>query len=84
MTLRSGKTGFSIVVCALSLSLSNTETEAQGNGKALTDATHQELAAARRATARYHDIEQAEADGYVNIDLLRGRRRIPLVQCVAA
>ena len=36
MTLRSGKTGFSIVVCALSLSLSNTETEAQGNGKALT------------------------------------------------
>jgi hypothetical protein len=69
MTLRSGKAGFSIVVCALSLSLSNTETEAQGNGKALTAATNQELAAARSATAKYHDIAQAEADGYVNIDL---------------
>ena len=35
----------------------------------LTAATHQELAAARAATARYHDVAQAEADGYVNINL---------------
>ena len=32
-------------------------------------ATQQELASARRATAKYHDLAQAEADGYVNIDL---------------
>ncbi|HET9532250.1 MAG TPA: hypothetical protein VFQ92_17960 [Blastocatellia bacterium] len=31
--------------------------------------TQRELAQARRATARYHDIEQAEADGYVNFNL---------------
>ena len=35
----------------------------------LSTATEQELARARSATARYHDIAQAEADGYVNIDL---------------
>jgi hypothetical protein len=35
----------------------------------LTAATQRELAAARRATARYHDLAQAEADGYVNIGL---------------
>jgi hypothetical protein len=32
-------------------------------------ATQRELAAARSATARYHDIAQAEADGYVNVNL---------------
>lgn len=42
---------------------------AQGGNAGLTPATQQELAAARRATARYHDVAQAEADGYVNIDL---------------
>jgi hypothetical protein len=31
--------------------------------------TQRELAQARRATARYHDLEQAEADGYVNFNL---------------
>jgi hypothetical protein len=35
----------------------------------LTPATHQELAAARAATAKYHDLAQAEADGYANINL---------------
>jgi len=35
----------------------------------LTPATQRELAAARVATARYHDIAQAEADGYINIDV---------------
>ena len=38
----------------------------KGNHSALTQ---QELAQARRATARYHDVEQAEADGYVNFNL---------------
>ena len=31
--------------------------------------THQELAGARRATARYHNLSQALADGYVNINV---------------
>ena len=35
----------------------------------LSAATNQELAQARRGTAKYHDIEQAEADGYVNINV---------------
>ena len=35
----------------------------------LSALTEQELAQARRATARYHDIEQAEADGYVSFEL---------------
>ena len=35
----------------------------------LLPATRQELAQARAATARYHDIAQAIADGYVNIDV---------------
>jgi hypothetical protein len=35
----------------------------------LSAATQQQLAQARRATAKYHDIEQAEADGYVDFNL---------------
>lgn len=35
----------------------------------LSPATEQELAQARSATAKYHDIAQAEADGYVNFNL---------------
>jgi hypothetical protein len=37
--------------------------------KDLSAATEQELARARSATAKYHDVAQAEADGYVNFDL---------------
>jgi len=43
---------------------------AQGNNDALSPATQRELAAARRATAKYHDIAQAKADGYVDINSL--------------
>jgi hypothetical protein len=35
----------------------------------LSAATRKELAQARRATAKYHDVAQAEADGYVNFNL---------------
>ena len=35
----------------------------------LSAATNQQLALARRGTAKYHDIAQAEADGYVNINV---------------
>jgi hypothetical protein len=38
-------------------------------GPALGALAQQEIAAVRRSTARYHDIETAEADGYVNIGL---------------
>ena len=38
----------------------------------LSAATNQQLAQARRATAKYHDIAQAEADGYVNINFYEG------------
>jgi hypothetical protein len=35
----------------------------------LLPATHRELAQARRATAKYHDVANAIADGYVDIGL---------------
>ena len=42
---------------------------AQSRQAGLTAATHQEVAAARAATAKYHDIAQAEADGYIDFGL---------------
>jgi len=51
--------------------------------KGLPAATEQELAQARRATAKYHDIAQAEADGYVNFNLYVPGR-VPLHQVLAA
>jgi len=33
------------------------------------DPTQQELTAARSATAKYHSVTKAEADGYINIGL---------------
>src|SRR5437660_3818327 len=38
----------------------------------LSAITNQQLAQARRATAKYHDIAQAEADGYININIYEG------------
>jgi hypothetical protein len=35
----------------------------------LSAATNKELARARATTAKYHDVAQAEADGYVNINV---------------
>ena len=35
----------------------------------VTAETHREVAAARAGTARYHDVAQAEADGYVDFGL---------------
>ena len=42
---------------------------AQGIRQNLPPAMERELGAARSATAKYHDVAQAEADGYVSIDL---------------
>ena len=38
-----------------------------GGANDLSAETLQELARARSATAKYHDIAQAEADGYINV-----------------
>jgi hypothetical protein len=38
----------------------------------LSPATNQELARARNATAKYHDVATAEADGYVFLDCVPG------------
>ena len=45
----------------------------------LSSATNQQLAQARRGTAKYHDIEQAEADGYVNINVYESGEGLHLV-----
>ena len=47
------------------LVMAGTSALAFGNDD-LSPATKKELAAARSATAKYHDIAQAEADGYTN------------------
>lgn len=50
--------------------------QATAEGPRMSAQTKQELAQARRATARYHNIDNAMADGYVNIDFV-----IPGVGC---
>ena len=63
-----------ILVAVGSLLLRGASTGVQGapspqEQKELLPATEQQLAQARKATARYHDIEEAVADGYVDIHL---------------
>jgi hypothetical protein len=63
---------FFVAVCSLlvgSVPLSAHSRSALTVPDNLSAATNQQLAQARRATARYHDIAQAEADGYVNINI---------------
>jgi len=69
MTIQNGTTRFGIWVCVAALCASGAGTHAQSRRDGFTAATHRELAAARSATAKYHDVAQAEADGYVDIDL---------------
>jgi hypothetical protein len=62
-----------VAVCSLlidSVPFTANSGSALANGKDdLSKATEQELTRARSATARYHDLAQAEADGYVNFEL---------------
>jgi hypothetical protein len=63
-----------ILVAACSLLVGSTSMTAHTSAltigaKDLSAETLQELARARSATAKYHDIAQAEADGYVDIHL---------------
>ncbi|MEP6762571.1 MAG: hypothetical protein ABJA93_14555 [Sporichthyaceae bacterium] len=45
----------------------------------LSASTNKQLAQARRGTAKYHDIEAAEADGYVNINIYESGEGLHLV-----
>jgi hypothetical protein len=61
-----------VAVCSLLIGTAATTahtTSAFGISKDNLSAVQQELAQARRATARYHDIEQAIADGYEDFGL---------------
>ena len=58
----------SLLIGALPMSTHSASALAIGR-RDLSAAAEQELAQARRATAKYHDIAQAEADGYVNFNL---------------
>ena len=68
-----GKSFLLFAVCSLligSASLMHPSVSASARGtKDLPEATQEELARARSATAKYHDIEQAMADDYVNFEL---------------
>jgi hypothetical protein len=68
-----GKSFFLIAVCSLliggaSLTFNTASASARGT-EDLSEKTQMELARARSATARYHDVAQAEADDYVNFEL---------------
>ena len=70
MTLTSSKSRFWITACIVSVLLAAGRPEAQRKGEAgMSAATHRQLATARSATARYHNLAQAEADGYANANL---------------
>ena len=64
-----------IAVCALLIGSvpltvhSSSALRVVGTSDNLSATTNQQLAQARRGTAKYHDIAQAEADGYVNINV---------------
>lgn len=69
MMMMKSRTVLGILVCAGVLCASYPGLDAQRRPDGFTSVTHQQLAAARSATAKYHDVSQAEADGYINIDL---------------
>jgi hypothetical protein len=66
-----------IVICGLligsaPMTTSSTSVAASAAVDDLSSATNRELALARNATAKYHDIERAEADGYEFLDCVPG------------
>jgi hypothetical protein len=67
--LMNGKNGKKLLWALTLFVLAGTSALAAGKNDGLSAATHQELARARSATARYHDIAQAEADGYSDSNL---------------
>jgi len=69
MIVTNGRTRLGIVLFIVAMGVSFVRTHAQARRDGFTAATNLELAAARSATARYHDVAQAEADGYVSVNL---------------
>jgi hypothetical protein len=57
--------GCCILIGTAWLAVRSASAASKGNNDDLSAATHQELARARSATAKYHNIEQALADGYI-------------------
>lgn len=55
-------------VAAVFLLIAGLPEPALANGKGLSSETNKELAQVRRATARYHNIANAYADGYIEVD----------------
>jgi len=64
-----------ITVCALILGTVPLTT----HSALAVDDTNQQLARARRATAKYNDISQAEDDGYVNINIYESGEGLHMV-----
>ena len=64
-----GKNGKKLLWVLTLFVLAGTPALAAGKNDGLSAATHKELARARSATARYHDVAQAEADGYSDSNL---------------
>ena len=61
-----GKNGKKLLWILTLFVLAGTPALAAGKNDGLSAATHKELARARSATAKYHDVAQAEADGFID------------------
>ena len=57
-----------LLVSLFALTLSTTVLGAPASDNQLSPQTRADLAQARAATARYHRVEQAEAEGYINLN----------------
>ena len=64
--------GLSVIslVALASISIVGLSGQASANGNALSSDTNKELAQARRSTAKYHDIDAAYEDWYIDIGFL--------------
>jgi hypothetical protein len=60
---------FFVVGCVLFVASDASSSNAVGIKDNLSPETRRELAQVRSATARYHDINQAMDDGYIDIDV---------------
>lgn len=61
--------GLILLGCGLSVSAGAATAKDDASEESLSHETQRELTAARRATAKYHDISQAFADGYADINV---------------
>jgi hypothetical protein len=64
-----------LLIGSAPITTSSTSVTASAAVDNFSAATNRELALARNATAKYHDIERAEADGYEFLDCVPGEGR---------